>query len=456
MERTSTVSIKIARSLCGALGVISLYRAATQSVTPGEAWNYDGFIGPTWTEAFSRFDVNNHVLYSLLAKISTEILHHTELAMRLPSLLAGFIYLWIVFRIARRWFGDGAMFLAVFGLLTLNPMVVDALSEGRGYGMAMACWMVALELILESEESFSAQKLNLAATSLGLSVVASLAFLAPAVALLAVLMLRLRRSGSEEAHGQSAVLLQVTFLITFILLVIPLNHAAWGTLAVGATSLRQTINQITVLSLVTSIKAIGAVARVVLGLAAVAGAVVSVRCWRRRDVALAVFTGACLAITLLVLMAAHRWLATPFPEGGAIYLIPITTLSVTAGILKYNNRAVQIAFLCVSGVLLTRYITELPFGMYVAGKQFAGGRALAKSLRAKVGGRSVRIGCSVEAEPVVRYYRRRYRQANWQTIETRRPNGTYDYYVLTAADTKLVEQRHLSVVYRDAGLTLAR
>ena len=53
------------------------------------------------------------------------------------------------------------MFLTVIGLLTLNPLVVDALSEARGYGMAMACWMWALELILESTQSLSVQKLKL-------------------------------------------------------------------------------------------------------------------------------------------------------------------------------------------------------------------------------------------------------------------------------------------------------
>ena len=100
-----------------------------------------------------------------------------------PACSPACFYLWVVFRMARRWFGDGLPFLAVIGLLTLNPLVVDALSEARGYGMALACWMWALELILESVQSFSAAKLNLAAMCLGLSVAASLAFAAPAVCL---------------------------------------------------------------------------------------------------------------------------------------------------------------------------------------------------------------------------------------------------------------------------------
>ena len=162
MEPTSTASIKIARWFLAALVAVNLYRAITQSVTPGEAWNYNRFIAPPWTEALAHFDVNNHVLNTLLVRISTARFHLTELSLRLPSLLAGVFYLWVVFRMARRWFGDGLTFLFVIGLLTLNPMVVDALSEARGYGMALACWMWALELILESVESFSVQKLNLA------------------------------------------------------------------------------------------------------------------------------------------------------------------------------------------------------------------------------------------------------------------------------------------------------
>jgi uncharacterized membrane protein len=129
MEPTSTASIKAARWFLAVLLAVSLYRTMTQPVTPGEAWNYDRFIAPDWTESFSRFDVNNHVLNTLLVRISTARFHLTELSLRLPSLLAGVFYLWVVFRMARRWFGGGLAFLAMTGLLTLNPMVIDALSE---------------------------------------------------------------------------------------------------------------------------------------------------------------------------------------------------------------------------------------------------------------------------------------------------------------------------------------
>jgi hypothetical protein len=457
MEPTSTASIKTARWFLAALLAVNLYRAMTQSVTPGEAWNYDRFIGPSCTEALSRFDVNNHVLNTLLVRISTARFHLTELSLRLPSLLAGVLYLWVVFRMARRWFGDGPAFLAVVGLLTLNPIVVDALSEARGYGMALASWMLALELILESVQSFSLQKLNLAAICLGLSVAAALPFAAPAVALLAVFLLWSKTTGGAGASACQFVNLALIFFLTaFVLLAIPLNHAEWKTLGVGATSLRQTINEITALSLGTSLKVIAAIARVALALVAVAGVFASVRCWRRRDGALLALTGATLALTLVLLIAAHRWLHTPFPQDGAIYLIPLTVLPVTAAILKGHNKTAQIAFLCVSAVLLARYVSQFPSGMYAAGSQFAGARTLAKTLRAKAGHASVRIGASLAAEPIINYYRARYRQGNWRPLERLPLTGVYDFYVLTPTDAALIEQRHLHVLYRDTGLTLAQ
>jgi hypothetical protein len=454
MEPTSTASIRTARWFLAALVAINVYRAMTQSVTPGEAWNYHRFIAPPWAQALASFDVNNHVLNTLLVRISTTQFHLTELSLRLPSLLAGVLYLWVVFRMSRRWFGDGLPFLAVVGLLSLNPVVVDALSEARGYGMALASWMWALELILESIESFSVQKLNLAAMCLALSVSATLAFAAPACALLVVLLLWF--GGAAEFRGLRWVLPQVFFLTAFVLLAIPLNHAEWKTLGVGATSLRQTINEINTLSFGISLKVWDACARVALTLAAVGGAGAAVRCWRRPDAALLALSGACLALTLVILMAAHRWLHTPFPLAGAIYLIPLTVLPVTAAILKSHNRTAQIAFLSLAAVVLLRYVAEFPFGMYAAGSQLSGGRTLAKTLRIKAGHDNVRIGASLAAEPILNYYRLRYHQENWQPIERKPFSGFYNFYVLTPDDAAFLEQRHLHVMYRDAGLTLAQ
>jgi hypothetical protein len=197
-------------------------------------------------------------------------------------------------------------------------------------------------------------------------------------------------------------------------------------------------------------------ARVAVALVAVAGAAASLRYWRRRDGALVTLTGGSLALTLVFLMAAHRWLHTPFPQRSAIYLIPPTTLIVATVILKQHNKAAQIAFMAVSLVLLARYVVEFHFAMYAAGSQFSGARTLTKTLRANAMGGSPRIGVSLAAEPIMSYYRTRYRQGNWYPIKREPLTGAYDFYVLTPVDAPLIQERHLHVLYRDAGLTLAQ
>jgi uncharacterized membrane protein len=240
MELTSSASSKAALWFLVALAAVSVVRAMTQSVTPGEAWNYVRYIAPPWAESLSRFDVNNHVLNTLFVRISTSRFHLTELSMRLPSLLAGVLYLCIVYRLARRWFGDGAGLLAVVGLLTLNPVVMDAMSEARGYGMALALWLLALELILQCTQRFDVRKLNLAAVCLGLTVAASLAFAAPACALLLISELWFR--GERDLNGRRAFPATLMFLTMFVLLAIPANRAQCATLGIGAMILQATFN----------------------------------------------------------------------------------------------------------------------------------------------------------------------------------------------------------------------
>jgi len=134
----------------------------------------------------------------------------------------------------------------------------------------------------------------------------------------------------------------------------------------------------------------------------------------------------------------------------------MSVLVVSSIIFKQRNKAAHVGFLILSLVLLGRYAAEFPFGMYRAGATVSGGRELAKTLRQRARQDIVRIGASLDAEPIVNYYRRRYRQANWQPVERGPLTGAYDYYVLTPADAALIEERHLHVLYRDQGLTLAQ
>jgi hypothetical protein len=434
MERTSTGWTKFARIGLVAIFMWSVVRAATQSVTPGEAWNYDRFIGPHWNESFMQFDANNHVLNTILVRISTARIHLTEFSLRMPSLLFGALYLWAAYRIARRWYGTGWLFLAVLGLLALNPLILDAMSEARGYGMSLACWMWALDLVA------SGGSMSLAGVLLGLSVSGSLAFMAPAMAL--VVVARGRRKW--DCMPQLAV------LTAFVLLVLPVNHAEKDVLVQGATSLRQTLNELAA-GLDFDSPVVWAVARIGVAVLAMVGAICLF--WRRTP-PLMYMAGGSLAISLGLLWVAHWKIGTAFPQEGAMFLVPMLVLLLASLVQMWGRESAEIGFLVVAAFFAVHWLDHVRLPYRAAG-ELAGGRDVAKALRADAKIRPVKVGVSGAAEPIMRYYRWRYRQTNWGEI---RPvgDGQFDYYVLTAADAGLVERRGLQVLYRDNGLLLAK
>jgi hypothetical protein len=257
-----------------------------------------------------------------------------------------------------------------------------------------------------------------------------------------------------KGRGTGFVLLAI--LTTFMLVAVPMGHPDPRSFLEGATSLRQTLNELTTFSLGTSRDFVLTGVRVAVALAAIAGAVEAVRAWRDRSGALVVLSGGTLAISLLILLAAHRRLHAPFPQGGAIYLIPLSVLLVTSLFLKWDQRAARAVFFGAGLLLIGVYLSRMSLYAYADGTEYAGGRAVAKALRADAGQRPVRVGVSLAAEPVMNYYRSRYRQENWARMERKPLERGYDYYVLAAGDRNLAAQWHLQVLYQDSGMILAR
>lgn len=120
----------------------SVYRASTQALTLDESITYQLYVaGPPIL--LLHYDANHHILHSLLCRASAGVFGDSELALRLPSLLGGLVYLWLARRITVGVRADGWAFLACL-LLTTNPFVLDYLSLARGYGIALALFFAAL------------------------------------------------------------------------------------------------------------------------------------------------------------------------------------------------------------------------------------------------------------------------------------------------------------------------
>lgn len=90
---------------------------------------------------------NNHILNTLLIKLSNGVLGPGELAHRFPSLLSHAFFLFFSIRVAGR---VKNMFpsLCLFFLINTQPYLFDFFSLARGYGLAMAFLMMAIYYLL--------------------------------------------------------------------------------------------------------------------------------------------------------------------------------------------------------------------------------------------------------------------------------------------------------------------
>src|SRR5262249_20159660 len=90
---TKTRSVSRETRLVLALAVVRLafraYRAAHQSLTVDEAFSHSRFLTNYWA-IWGPYDANNHVLFSILAKLSIDLFGLSEFSLRLPTLIGGF------------------------------------------------------------------------------------------------------------------------------------------------------------------------------------------------------------------------------------------------------------------------------------------------------------------------------------------------------------------------------
>ncbi len=170
--------IFISISLC-LLGY-SISRAWLLSFTIDEAYSYMNYVKDTYWNIFTyKFNTsNNHVLNSLLMKLSTELFTPTEFILRLQSTLGHIIFLlcsWAVLKDIRNpWFRLGG-----FILLNTNPFVLDFFSLARGYGLAGGLMMASLYFLMKYIQSHKNTGLWLAlcTISAGLSAMANFSWL---------------------------------------------------------------------------------------------------------------------------------------------------------------------------------------------------------------------------------------------------------------------------------------
>jgi len=155
-----------------ALGLV-IARACLQSVVIDEADSWLLFAGKSDPALAWWPSSGNHVLNTLLMRLSTAVFGLNELTLRLPAICGAVIYL------GSSWYACWRLAsLPLFLCLIYNPLVLDFLVAARGYSLALAFLMAALAVIVDTllAESPAEKPLLAVSVLVGLSFCANFSF----------------------------------------------------------------------------------------------------------------------------------------------------------------------------------------------------------------------------------------------------------------------------------------
>ena len=129
------------------VGVYITARAFLVPLTYDEAAAYYLYIDNDLGALFDFDNAGNHLLNTLLTRLSVMAFGASPIALRLPNVLAGVLYLAVVVAFVRR-VPLPAIGFAGSVLLATNPYLIDFFALGRGYGLAVALLLAAVFALL--------------------------------------------------------------------------------------------------------------------------------------------------------------------------------------------------------------------------------------------------------------------------------------------------------------------
>lgn len=122
------------------LGLVA-YRAATLSFTHDESATYLYFHQNTIYELFLEplvwSSANNHLLNTLLYKLSISLFGQSDFSLRLPNVLDFLFLLLVAYKFSFKYLNNYWARTVLFLILFINPYTIDFFSLCRGYGLSM-------------------------------------------------------------------------------------------------------------------------------------------------------------------------------------------------------------------------------------------------------------------------------------------------------------------------------
>jgi hypothetical protein len=431
------------------------YRAHQQAISIDEAITYNTFVDGSWRTFFRAFDPNNHILHTVLARISCAVFGVSELSLRLPSLIAGAALLWLTFRILQRfsippiwrWFA----FLAV----ALHPLLLDFSIAARGYSLSIAFLLLGFEFILLGHS-------RSAGISLGLAIASNLSAIFPAIAL-ALTAPPLLGTRPKDVWLRFSQIAGWAAAVAVALCYMPLRSATRESFTTGYQSLRQALESYAYTSIHAKPDDPGFMgtretARILVFwiLPVVLLALTAVAARRAKDGHRAETLP--LAATLLTafgFLVANFLFQSPYPADRAcLFFVPMLGFAWAAGFARIPSRFAQALSFGLAAVVVAQFATQL-HGSYF---QFWPGQIddkkmisiLARST-ANCPASSITIHGSTAYLPTLEFYRKQHPLRALKPVELREYPELQgaDFYALQYPDRAALGRSGLRILHEN-------
>ena len=117
-------------------------RWLNQPVNYDESFTYITYVSRPAVVGLSDYGyLNNHLLHTLLAHMSTMVFGNTPWALRLPAYVAGCALMPLTYAFARRT-SDATGGVLAAALVATNPVLMEFSACARGYSLVVACFLV--------------------------------------------------------------------------------------------------------------------------------------------------------------------------------------------------------------------------------------------------------------------------------------------------------------------------
>jgi 4-amino-4-deoxy-L-arabinose transferase-like glycosyltransferase len=461
------IAARTEKILACALALVRLvfcaYRAVHQSITVDEAYTYIRFVSGSWANLVGQYDANNHVLHSILVKLSTQVFGLSELSVRLPSLLSGFFLIlgvfWVLLRITSpiiRW--------VTIVALSLHPLLLDFSIAARGYGMGLAFLIWAIYCCMR-------RRYLLGGTLLGLGISANLTIAFPALALMLAVMILEDDSVTDRLKIVAAILAPAETLFVLICFA-SLRTAGLEHFYVGSTTIRDWLSDLVHGSIKVAHRnglfGTESGARVILWiLLPLIGAFILIAAgvdfrhkWDDRLRFVPLLT---LVVSLFGLIAAHLLFGLNYPvERTGLYFVPLFGIAWAIAADRVMSRPLAGMQAVIAGLLILQFATQLQTQYFAPWKFDMDTKQVALMLQKASQGKadqSIAVSSDWRHQPAMEFYRQDLHLAALKPIERQDQAALsgFDFYVLQDPDRANLETNHLRVRFSDpqTGIVLA-